>query len=99
MIDPVTDPLNQKKTEDEEKKTPIVPSSPAPVDSLYEDNPKVPDVVSGAPPLITPSDTPKPKSQMYPDAVAPERSYIQIDRKSTRLNSSHIPLSRMPSSA
>ena len=27
----------------------------------------------------------------------PER--IQIDRKSTRLNSSHIPLSRMPSSA
>ena len=26
-------------------------------------------------------------------------SYIAIDRKSTRLNSSHIPLSRMPSSA
>ena len=25
--------------------------------------------------------------------------YIQTDRKSTRLNSSHIPLSRMPSSA
>ena len=26
-------------------------------------------------------------------------SYLKIDRKSTRLNSSHIPLSRMPSSA
>ena len=26
-------------------------------------------------------------------------SFIQKDRKSTRLNSSHIPLSRMPSSA
>ena len=25
--------------------------------------------------------------------------YLKIDRKSTRLNSSHIPLSRMPSSA
>ena len=25
--------------------------------------------------------------------------YVSIDRKSTRLNSSHIPLSRMPSSA
>ena len=28
-----------------------------------------------------------------------ENSEITIDRKSTRLNSSHIPLSRMPSSA
>ena len=27
------------------------------------------------------------------------RQNTQIDRKSTRLNSSHIPLSRMPSSA
>ena len=26
-------------------------------------------------------------------------SVIELDRKSTRLNSSHIPLSRMPSSA
>ena len=26
-------------------------------------------------------------------------SYVTTDRKSTRLNSSHIPLSRMPSSA
>ena len=25
--------------------------------------------------------------------------YLKVDRKSTRLNSSHIPLSRMPSSA
>ena len=27
------------------------------------------------------------------------RAYLEQDRKSTRLNSSHIPLSRMPSSA
>ena len=27
------------------------------------------------------------------------RNFMKIDRKSTRLNSSHIPLSRMPSSA
>ena len=27
------------------------------------------------------------------------REYLEKDRKSTRLNSSHIPLSRMPSSA
>ena len=31
--------------------------------------------------------------------VAALFGYQQIDRKSTRLNSSHIPLSRMPSSA
>ena len=31
--------------------------------------------------------------------AAPGDSQAQIDRKSTRLNSSHIPLSRMPSSA
>ena len=31
--------------------------------------------------------------------VVPERITIPQDRKSTRLNSSHIPLSRMPSSA
>ena len=29
----------------------------------------------------------------------PQRFFIARDRKSTRLNSSHIPLSRMPSSA
>ena len=29
----------------------------------------------------------------------PEVVLISLDRKSTRLNSSHIPLSRMPSSA
>ena len=28
-----------------------------------------------------------------------ERAFEMVDRKSTRLNSSHIPLSRMPSSA
>ena len=28
-----------------------------------------------------------------------QKKYAEIDRKSTRLNSSHIPLSRMPSSA
>ena len=27
------------------------------------------------------------------------KNYVETDRKSTRLNSSHIPLSRMPSSA
>ena len=30
---------------------------------------------------------------------AENKRYIDLDRKSTRLNSSHIPLSRMPSSA
>ena len=33
------------------------------------------------------------------DAPAQAQPTIVIDRKSTRLNSSHIPLSRMPSSA
>ena len=28
-----------------------------------------------------------------------DKPFAQVDRKSTRLNSSHIPLSRMPSSA
>ena len=31
--------------------------------------------------------------------IVTDRDYIPGDRKSTRLNSSHIPLSRMPSSA
>ena len=31
--------------------------------------------------------------------IEPDQLYLLIDRKSTRLNSSHIPLSRMPSSA
>ena len=34
-----------------------------------------------------------------PDELATNRALQLIDRKSTRLNSSHIPLSRMPSSA
>ena len=33
------------------------------------------------------------------DVLLPRRGSEQLDRKSTRLNSSHIPLSRMPSSA
>ena len=47
----------------------------------------------------------KPLRQTF-DAVAahigadkPASRYLEGDRKSTRLNSSHIPLSRMPSSA
>ena len=35
----------------------------------------------------------------YTIVVTPEQNPLQRDRKSTRLNSSHIPLSRMPSSA
>ena len=41
-------------------------------------------------------------SGRYPDLVELEKSLAPLpakDRKSTRLNSSHIPLSRMPSSA
>ena len=33
------------------------------------------------------------------ERVLPSLGLTQLDRKSTRLNSSHIPLSRMPSSA
>ena len=33
------------------------------------------------------------------DGIIGKKSIAVIDRKSTRLNSSHIPLSRMPSSA
>ena len=33
------------------------------------------------------------------EAASKEENLTQADRKSTRLNSSHIPLSRMPSSA
>ena len=32
-------------------------------------------------------------------ATAPKKTPVKIDRKSTRLNSSHLWLSRMPSSA
>ena len=35
----------------------------------------------------------------HKDPVAMKRLVDALDRKSTRLNSSHIPLSRMPSSA
>ena len=34
-----------------------------------------------------------------PDVIVCLGDFADIDRKSTRLNSSHIPLSRMPSSA
>ena len=43
--------------------------------------------------------------QLTPDSVITvtgkvvENDYVKIDRKSTRLNSSHMPKSRMPSSA
>ena len=41
------------------------------------------------------------KYEIYPKPqdVSYENQEITLDRKSTRLNSSHIPLSRMPSSA
>ena len=35
----------------------------------------------------------------FPNVTTTQRDLLQKDRKSTRLNSSHIPLSRMPSSA
>ena len=38
-------------------------------------------------------------SARYTKALARAMAYTKQDRKSTRLNSSHIPLSRMPSSA
>ena len=34
-----------------------------------------------------------------PAAVLPRRTFLKLDRKSTRLNSSHEWISRMPSSA
>ena len=45
---------------------------------------------------------PQPADKSVPDWYKNLESYIggeKKDRKSTRLNSSHIPLSRMPSSA
>ena len=39
------------------------------------------------------------EERAYEDAPLPIGERQTIDRKSTRLNSSHIPLSRMPSSA
>ena len=36
---------------------------------------------------------------LYPSKLSPGKHTLPGDRKSTRLNSSHIPLSRMPSSA
>ena len=47
-------------------------------------------------PVVTPTtDTPAPVTP----TTAPLSTFAGLDRKSTRLNSSHIPLSRMPSSA
>ena len=40
-----------------------------------------------------------PDTQDAPAYVHHEKLKAWVDRKSTRLNSSHIPLSRMPSSA
>ena len=37
--------------------------------------------------------------ELYAELRGYEEKGVDIDRKSTRLNSSHIPLSRMPSSA
>ena len=39
------------------------------------------------------------KEQRVPTVKALEVSGVPVDRKSTRLNSSHVALSRMPSSA
>ena len=39
------------------------------------------------------------QAKAAPQTVANFLQYVREDRKSTRLNSSHIPLSRMPSSA
>ena len=46
----------------------------------------------------------QPDRRMYPCVVLRDEHglvavHVALDRKSTRLNSSHIPLSRMPSSA
>ena len=38
-------------------------------------------------------------NELRSDIISNRVSHKEIDRKSTRLNSSHIPLSRMPSSA
>ena len=48
---------------------------------------------------ITPSKMPKAKTIVRKDNPNDVTMYAAGDRKSTRLNSSHIPLSRMPSSA
>ena len=41
----------------------------------------------------------KEPGEISSDRLRSDDSYESLDRKSTRLNSSHIPLSRMPSSA
>ena len=39
------------------------------------------------------------EAKLSSDAITFAKKIEKLDRKSTRLNSSHIPLSRMPSSA
>ena len=39
------------------------------------------------------------RAALYTSLAKPKAALSDVDRKSTRLNSSHIPLSRMPSSA
>src|ERR1051326_6184198 len=43
--------------------------------------------------------TQKAETLVKPTVMTTDRAPVNTDRKSTRLNSSHIPLSRMPSSA
>ena len=72
-------------------------------------NPEI-DLIQSAVSSITKTEQGKPKnefsenyinlmSQPNSELVGKDINLIQRDRKSTRLNSSHIPLSRMPSSA
>ena len=72
-----------------------------------EENKKVIDAVGKlvllpegeTPTIATVTDASKLKSQQAFFARAEEGDKVLIDRKSTRLNSSHLKLSRMPSSA
>ena len=56
-------------------------------------------LTSNASYALTPSNIEEFRRQLIESAEASDPEYEREDRKSTRLNSSHIPLSRMPSSA
>ena len=49
--------------------------------------------------LVLTISNPEARNALHPDIYAASQEALELDRKSTRLNSSHLKLSRMPSSA
>ena len=77
--------------------TPLCPTGPTLLGQALAENGSQADFVYGDYLELTPTHQQKNRAFVLPDGTI--MAWSKPDRKSTRLNSSHIPLSRMPSSA